>query len=302
MFQAEPWTIKADTGNGTFGYTGVLIELMNSLAEFLNFEWVQAVRGVVLRKDFNGSIKSSVTCCWFTDAAEQEQMTRPIPAEGGLRCILSLTHWTDSWGLKQLRIARSHCSYSVGEPADGQWGGVTPNGTWTGMIGEVQRQASRTLSQNIDLYLEMRKRPKTWRLCGMCVRAPGLVCRRWTWRLQRSRWRRRGLAPRTSSNRSTKSPRALSSRFPRSKLWPFTFRRSAWVVSLILQRNRAEGYQNFCRAVRFVCSLFLRWFEEVISSYQVAQRATEMVSTRNKSPEDSEKVKHVNTWFLVKIR
>ncbi len=37
IVQYEPWHIRLDHGNGTFSYTGVLFELVNALAEAINF-------------------------------------------------------------------------------------------------------------------------------------------------------------------------------------------------------------------------------------------------------------------------
>ncbi len=38
VFQFEPWQIKTQLENGSFTYTGIVMDIVNALAEFINFK------------------------------------------------------------------------------------------------------------------------------------------------------------------------------------------------------------------------------------------------------------------------
>ena len=66
-------------------------------------------------------------------------------------------------------------SYELVRPVDRVWGGPTPNGSWNGMLGQLQRRVSPAVSQDVGLgkgnilYFQ-RVKAKNMRLIFRCIR------------------------------------------------------------------------------------------------------------------------------------
>ncbi len=119
--QYDPWQIRTEQPNGTLIYSGLTFDVLNLLAESLNFEWVN---------------------CNFTHFLAKTSERH------------FLVQHQISLHFKLAPFLRD--SYEVIEPEDFQWGAVDENGTWSGMIGQVARRVCKSLKISCFTTTEMR--------------------------------------------------------------------------------------------------------------------------------------------------